>query len=173
MLCDFCHEREAAIYLEQVNSSGCKRINICEECATKRGISNNPKSIEASINGLFREFAQKFRPDVRVCPVCGTAGTEIVRTGAVGCPECYAIYKADINKYLERRGIKGSYTGSLPERLSTVHSVLNDRMILQNKLDQAVASEDYEKAAMYRDYLKALEKSAVSSGEDSAMEESC
>ena len=52
----------------------------------------------------------------------------------------------------------------MPQRLSSVHSVLNDRMILQNKLDAAVASEDYEKAAMYRDYLKALENEAVADG---------
>ena len=40
-------------------------------------------------------------------------------------------------------------------------------MALQDKLNDAVAKEDYEKAAMYRDYLRALEKNAVSgSGEE-------
>ena len=43
-----------------------------------------------------------------------------------------------------------------------MRSVLNDRVILQNKLNIAIQKEDYEKAAMYRDYLKALEKNAVS-----------
>jgi protein arginine kinase activator len=37
---------------------------------------------------------------------------------------------------------------------------------MKNKLNDAVASEDYEKAAMYRDYLHALEKSPVSGGDD-------
>lgn len=171
MVCDFCHEREAAIYMEQVSSTGQKRkINMCMECAIKRGISNDPKSIEASIGGLFKELAMASKrlqaDNSRVCPVCGTAVAEFKRTGKVGCPECYAIFKNDVKKYLERKGITGTYSGSLPERLSTVHSVLNDRMILQNKLDQAIATEDYEKAAMYRDYLRALENSAVSSGED-------
>ncbi len=176
MLCDFCHEREAAIYMEQVSSTGQKRkINICMECAIQRGISNDPKSIESSIGSLFKELAMASKrlqiDNSRVCPVCGTAVAEFKRTGKVGCPECYAIFKNDIFKYLERRGITGKYTGSLPERLSTVHSVLNDRMILQNKLDKAIACEDYEKAAMYRDYLRALENTAVSSGEDMPLEE--
>ncbi|MBQ2601314.1 MAG: UvrB/UvrC motif-containing protein [Treponema sp.] len=173
MLCDFCHEREAAIYMEKVCGDGtAKKINICMECALKRGISSDPKSIEASIGSLFKELAMATKrlqaDNSRVCPVCGTAVAEFRRTGKVGCPECYAIFKADIRKYLERKGISGTYTGSLPERLSTVHSVLNDRMILQTKLEQAIAAEDYEKAAMYRDYLKSLENTAVSSGDDAA-----
>ena len=58
------------------------------------------------------------------------------------------------------------YSGSLPQRISSFKSVLNDRVALQIKLDQAVKEENYEKAAMYRDYLKALEKSSVARGED-------
>ena len=60
----------------------------------------------------------------------------------------------------------------MPARLSTIHSVLNDRVILQNKLNDALSREDYEKAAMYRDYLKALEKQSVSDGSENGQEES-
>ena len=78
--------------------------------------------------------------------------------------------KKEIKKYIENAGITESYSGSMPERLASVKSVLNDRIALQNKLNAAVEKEDYEKAAMYRDYLKALEKSSVSFGEDSENE---
>lgn len=176
MLCDFCHENEAAIYLEQVSSDGQKRkVNLCMECAMKRGISNDPRSIESSIGNLFKELAiisKRIQADnSRVCPVCGMAVMDFKKSGRVGCPECYAIFKGDIKKHLERRGISGNYTGSMPERLSTVNSVLNDRTVLQDKLDRAVACEDYEKAAMYRDYLKALEKSTVASSDENSLEE--
>ena len=176
MLCDLCHEHQAAIFMEQTSSTGRKRkINLCIQCAVQRRISTDPRNIESSLGELFKELAANSKvvqaKNSRVCPVCGTAVAEVKRTGKVGCPECYAIFKTDIRKYLERRGITGNYTGSLPERLSTVHSVLNDRMVLQDKLEKAIATEDYEKAAMYRDYLKALEKSAVSSGGDSGMED--
>lgn len=87
---------------------------------------------------------------------------EITRNGKTGCPECYAIFKNDVRHFLETNGIKEIFKGSMPARLSSVRSVLNDRVVLQNKLNIAIQKEDYEKAAMYRDYLKALEKSAVS-----------
>ncbi len=166
MICDFCHERDAVIFLEQVNSNGQKRkINMCIECAMERGISSDPRSIEASIGDLFKELAVVTKRIVeensRMCPVCGTSIGEIRKTGLAGCPECYSIFKADIRKFMEKRGISGTYSGTMPERLATVHSVLNDRIILQNKMEAAVAEENYEKAAMYRDYLKALENTAV------------
>lgn len=167
MVCDFCHEREAVIYMEQSSADGHRRkINMCLECAMERGISPDPKSIQASIGTLFKELADVSKKitekDNKCCPVCGTFLSEIKKNGKLGCPECYAIFKNEIRKILEDNGIKEFFKGSMPARLSTVRSVLNDRMILQNKLRIAIEKEDYEKAAVYRDYLKALENNAVS-----------
>ncbi|HAK69583.1 MAG TPA: DNA helicase UvrBC [Treponema sp.] len=162
MICDFCHEREAVIFLEQVNNNGQKRkINMCMECAIERGISDDPKSIESSIGELFKEISlatQRLQADsARACPVCGTSIGQIRKRGIIGCPECYSIFKAGIKKILEHNGRKCSYTGSLPERLSTEHSALSDRVNLQKKMEHAVQNEDYEKAALYRDFIRALE----------------
>lgn len=167
MVCDFCHEREAVIFVEQVNNNGQKRkISMCMECAIARGISDDPKKIESSIGDLFNELtatAKKIElENNRMCPVCGTSLADIKRFGYTGCPECYAIFKGSIQSYLVDKGIGGTYTGSMPARLASFHSVLNDRIALQNKLNDAVAHEDFEKAAMYRDYLHALEKHPVS-----------
>ncbi len=170
MVCDFCHEHEAVIFLEQVSGAGQKRkINMCIECAIQRGISPDPKSIESSIGELFKELANITRriqqENNRMCPVCGRSIGDIRKTGQVGCPECYDIFKDDIRKYMIHKGIKGIYAGSMPARLANVRSILNDRLVLQDKIDDAVAKEEYEKAAMYRDYLRALEKSPVADGE--------
>lgn len=170
MLCDFCHEREAGIFLEQLTNNGQRRkISMCMECALQRGVSSDPKSIESSIGELFKELAgitkKLQRDNSRLCPVCGISIGDIRKTGRVGCPECYSIFKDDIRNYLASKNVKGMYTGSMPARLANMHSVLNDRIILQDKLNAAVEKEEYEKAAMYRDYLKALEKKAVADGE--------
>ncbi len=50
------------------------------------------------------------------------------------------------------------YQGSLPKRLKDYQSLLVDKMTIKIKLEEAVAAEDYEKAAFYRDYLKAMEE---------------
>ena len=48
--------------------------------------------------------------------------------------------------------------------LAQAVSALTDRIWLRTKLEESVANEDYEKAALYRDRLKALEKCAVADG---------
>ncbi len=171
MLCDFCKKNEAAIYLEQMNSDGKKKkINICIECAMARGIGLDASNIGNSIGSLFKELAETSKKvaeiNSRLCPVCGMQLGEIKKSGKVGCPECYAIFKNEIRFFLEKNGAKELYKGTMPTRLPSVHSVLTDRIALQNKMNAAVEQEEYEKAAMYRDYLKALEKNSVSSGED-------
>ncbi|MEE1181193.1 MAG: UvrB/UvrC motif-containing protein [Treponema sp.] len=176
MICDFCHEREAVIFMEQMTGLGLRRkINICLECAIDRGISPDPKSIESSIGNLFKELSEVSKKiterENRVCPVCGTKLGDIKKTGKTGCPECYAIFKNEIRQALENNGVKDVFKGTMPARLSTIHSVLNDRVILQNKLNDALEREDYEKAAMYRDYLKALESHAVSDGSAASQKE--
>ena len=117
MICDFCHEREAVIFMEQTSTDGSRRkINICLECAMERGISPDPKSIESSIGNLFRELANVSKKiserENKLCPVCGTSLKEITRNGKTGCPECYAIFKNDVRHFLETNGIKEIFKGS-------------------------------------------------------------
>ena len=172
MVCDVCHTREAVIFLEQVSVTGQKRkISLCMECAMERKIGANPDiwngALKETFDSLVKELGNRRSTESsRLCPVCGTSLSKIKSSGKAGCPECYAIFKDDIVKILSRRGIKGTYGGTMPSRLSSIHSVLNDRVILQNKLNDAVAHEDYEKAAMYRDYLRALEKAPVAGDGD-------
>lgn len=169
MLCDFCHEREAVIYA--VSNTDGRSIYLCAECAAERGISTNPKNIESSLGNLFRELAHASRKindkENKCCPICGTSLSDIKKTGKAGCPECYEVFKRDIRQVIENNGIKESFKGKMPARLASFHSVLNDRIILRRKLENAVESEEYEKAAKYRDYLKALENEAVSDAQDS------
>lgn len=166
MVCDICHEREAVIVVTSMENGQEHKTNMCMECAISHGISPESRNTDSPLGELFTELTVAARKiemeNNRMCPVCGTSLAEIKKTGSVGCPECYAIFKDQIRAYLNLKGLLGTYTGSMPARLASFHSVLNDRIALQNKLNDAVAHEDYEKAALYRDYLHALEKRSVS-----------
>lgn len=166
MICDFCNERDAIFFIEMQKQGGKTRLNLCRECAARLGVSQNP----ASISSLFKELSnisqQISENDRKVCPVCGTGLSSIKRTRLAGCPECYSIFKAEIQAILSRRGVKDRYSGEMPRRLASFRSVLTDRMVLQSKLEESLKHEDYEKAAVYRDYLRALEKTPVSENGD-------
>ena len=60
MLCDFCQEREAEIFMEQMSGEGSrKKINLCMSCAIERGFTPDAKNIQASLGNLFKELAEK------------------------------------------------------------------------------------------------------------------
>lgn len=171
MICDLCKKNEAVIFLESIGKNGKRKINLCPECAISRGIQA-PVSAQNAQNlaAVFKEIEEKEEAlDVnskRLCPVCGKSLFAVLKTGMAGCPECYEVFKQDITASLKEHGITGPYSGSMPSRLSGFRNSLTDRADLQAKLEEAVRSENYEKAAVYRDFLKALEKGSVSDGQE-------
>ncbi|MCR5288989.1 MAG: UvrB/UvrC motif-containing protein [Treponema sp.] len=171
MLCDICHQREAIVFIEQVGSEAKKKVCLCLQCAEEKGFSPNDKDLEKSVGTIIQELFTKnaSKGISRTCPVCGQSLTLLLKNNRLGCPECYEIFKDEIKKQMKQNGISGTYTGSMPHRLRNFRSILTDRIDLQTKLMASIEKEDYEKAALYRDFLKALEKAAVSKDEDDAV----
>lgn len=178
MVCDFCKKRNAVFYIEQITKTNRLTIHVCAQCAVEKGLTPNSKDSRKSLNSLFNEInrvADKASKSDKCCPICGCGLSEIKKTGKVGCPECYAIFAEDIIKLMKSHGIKGPYTGSLPRRIAGFRSRLTDRMDIRTKLEESLKKEDYEKAAVYRDFLKALDRNSVSGEADLGVKnsESC
>ncbi len=170
MLCDLCNERNAVIFLEQRSGSSCRKVNLCAECALQRGISAPEISAEQkNLDAVFKETLEKktkSSPDFKkLCPGCGKSLGDIKLSGFSGCPECYLVFSDEINSFLNPDGIEAKYTGTLPRRIKDFRNDITDRADLQRKLEEAVGKEDYEKAAVYRDFLRAIEKNSVVDGE--------
>ena len=170
MLCDLCGENEAVLYIEQSNANSKRKLNLCVECARANGVSPDSKTIGRSLAMLFdsllgKNKIQPKKEDNRVCPVCGSSVREITMLRQAGCPECYSVFKNETIESFKKISVIPPYKGSLPKRLKNFRSVLTDRIIIQAKLEESLKREDYERAALYRDYLKALEKSPVAGGE--------
>ncbi|MBQ0052235.1 MAG: UvrB/UvrC motif-containing protein [Treponema sp.] len=169
MTCDLCGENEAILFIEQSNGDTKRKLNLCFDCARAHGVSPDSKTIGKSLTNLFETILNKKKVDPessKLCPVCGISLAEIRLTRHTGCPECYSIFRNEIGQIFKRIGVNGNYGGTMPKRLKNFRSVLNDRIVLQTKLEESIKKEDYEKAAIYRDYLRALEKTPVAGGSD-------
>lgn len=103
---------------------------------------------------------------MKICGVCGSSLDQIIKTQVIGCPECYHTFEAEFKETLTKFGISGNYKGSLPKKLKGYSSTLVNRVEMQLKLEEAIESEEYEKAALYRDYLKVLNGQPVQNGEE-------
>lgn len=171
MLCDLCKKNQATIFLESVGKNGKKKINLCFSCAVSRGIATpipepEAKKIAAVFNEIEERELKNDENALRLCPICGTSLKKIKETHFAGCPECYETFKTEITEELKTHNFYSKYVGSMPKRLASFRNALTDRIDIQAKLNLAVKQENYEKAAVYRDFLRALERGSVVDGSD-------
>jgi len=176
MICSLCHKNDAVIFVEQTNvAAPRKKMNVCLVCASKFGISPDTRTVGNNLSALFDAFVrhtsasnnEKKSPDKsKLCPVCGISLFQIKNNRKAGCSECYSIFKNEIDVILQNLGADSRYKGSMPKRIRNFNSVLTTRIAIQEKLEESLKEENYEKAAVYRDYLRALEKTPVSGDSD-------
>jgi len=152
MKCDICGIREAVMFIQEVTPSSTRELHLCAECAAEKRISTDGGRLEVPLGKIF-----PMRPENRLCRICGLSLADLRKYRRAGCPNCYKDFSSEIYAILS--GSKGgTYTGSLPKRIAGFRSRLEDRAVLENSLNESVAREDYEKAAVYRDRLRELDR---------------
>jgi protein arginine kinase activator len=103
---------------------------------------------------------------MKVCSVCGMSFSQVQKEKMFGCPECFYTFEEEVKKAYQNMNINEIYSGSLPKRLKGYKSNLVGRVETQLKLQEAIKNEEYEKAALYRDYLNVLNSQKIENGVD-------
>ncbi|MDD5698969.1 MAG: UvrB/UvrC motif-containing protein [Victivallaceae bacterium] len=185
MLCDICKQHEATIHIQEIIKGVKKTMHLCSECAMKKS-QNDPSfdfggfnlaemlyNISASQNGMPApqlpepDTQAEATPDLQ-CPQCKWTLTVLRRTGRVGCPECYQVFREVIASALENMHRGKLHVGKKPGVKGTDASsnLMLELMNLQKELDEVIQREEYEKAAQLRDRIKSL-KAEMNSEEES------
>ncbi len=92
------------------------------------------------------------------CSRCGLTLQEFANAGKLGCDNCYDTFKKYLMPVLKRIHGAGSHSGKIPARSGGKLAVKRQLESLRIKLKEAVAAEEYEKAAEYRDMIRAMEQ---------------
>jgi protein arginine kinase activator len=141
-------------------------VHLCAEHAQEQGFilptAHGPALVVSKLLDRARTPAAA-RP-VRACGRCGMTMAHLREKGLAGCPECYATFEEELGAIIERaQGGAAVHVGRHPAQAAN----LVDRAALRNRLArelrEAVAREEYERAARLRDRLEAL--AAPSEGE--------
>ena len=90
------------------------------------------------------------------CDKCGSTFNDIVRSGKIGCADCYSTFYDKLLPSLERLHGRTRHEGKIPNGIVEVPDK-SEKEKLQDELKQAVDEQNYEKAAELRDKIKALE----------------
>jgi protein arginine kinase activator len=162
MLCDNCGNNEAEVHLTQIVDNEMTTVHLCPACAADKGLDAGA-SKNLPLSDFLAQMGKGSSVDEETvgagpCSYCHTTVDDFRRTGRLGCPHCYSIYETQLRAILRR--IHGS-TQHLGKVYVPPASDAADRAqrltVLRRKLQRAVESEDFERAAQIRDQIRELE----------------
>lgn len=160
------------MFLTQIIDGQATELALCEKCARDKGLFDPQsltfaekffpeefrKRVDQLIQQLSREDADDANPVpvslpdadlLTQCPSCRFTLQDFRNTGRLGCPDCYRAFAREW--HAEAPAEDGE-----TDVAETEDSVALGRR-LQQKLDEAVAREDYEEAARLRDRIRQLD----------------
>lgn len=187
MLCQVCNKNAATIHYKSSVNGNVTEKYLCNECAEKYGMGAKSKtdglfhtvdmadsffdnSGDALLGGLFGELLGTRKQPAQtqtVCKGCGMRYADFAHGGKIGCEKCYETFEGLLYPTLKRIHGNTVYCGKVPKGFEKQETLQQKIEALQQKLNEAVINQEYEKAAQYRDEIRELEnKEQNNSGEE-------
>jgi len=155
--CDCCPE-PAVVHERLVQNGVQTEVHLCQKHAVERGYILPTPGGPTLVAGKLMQAAQAAAARaVRSCPACGTTMAAVRESGLAGCPQCYEFFEGDLGAVVERAQAGATvHTGRHPARAGSLIDSAALRNRLARELREAVAAEQYERAAALRDQLQSL-----------------
>lgn len=124
-------------------------MDFCQTCVSK--LQSIADLLKPTLTKLSKpKIVEK---EMEICR-CGWKIQDIVKTGRLGCPNCYNVFSKGLqNVYKQNHGAL-KHVGKRPLNPITPESYLKETKKL---MDESIVKEEYEIAAFHRDKIKTLE----------------
>ncbi|WP_352397858.1 UvrB/UvrC motif-containing protein [[Clostridium] aminophilum] len=189
MLCERCKIREANVRYTEIMNGVKTEHNLCMQCAGEMNLGQGGFVVDGDMTigkllsgllGLSSMADSNERLREVVCPTCGTTYEEFVSNSRFGCADCYHVFDLLIGEKIRQLQDNGSHKGKHPKMRPIVQkagakepdtgnakekpdSLREEMRQMERALKDAVAAENYEMAAVYRDKLHELREELASS----------
>lgn len=168
MLCQNCKKNEATTHIKRVINGEATESHLCHSCAQNMDVGGFFDDFSLNLPGFFSSFfgdsvfSLGERQHER-CEKCGCLFDDIIKTGKVGCADCYEKFYSKLQPSIQRIHGKASHQGKIPEtrgvkvtaREKTTEEKIAD---LQRDMQKAIEEQNFETAAIIRDEIKKLKE---------------
>ena len=164
MLCQDCNENPAAIVFTQIVNNEKTILQLCKECAEKRGLQSPLGSANFPIGDLLAGMAEeegKIETEEmkkRTCVQCGLTYADFKKAGRLGCSECYDTFIEGLKPLLRKIHGSNQHMGKIPVFEKEHVQRKKEIRKLREALKKAIKAEEFEKAAALRDRIHEMEK---------------
>ena len=165
MMCEDCGVRPAKFHLMTIINGDRVERNLCPACMAKQQ-KQIPGIDFSNLAGILNSILENKKDEDQArqeaeyvdcaCEQCGMTYAEFQKCGMLGCANCYQAFKTPLTALLQRVHGNTQHAGRVP---GGVHSGTSIRMNidrLKQKLQRAIADEEYEQAAKLRDAIRGL-----------------
>ena len=163
MLCEECGKNQATVSITVTTGNGVTTRRLCPECTKKMEFSlvkGDIQSFLSSIMSVLGKDKEKKEEAYEglVCSSCGLSYADFEHTGRLGCAQCYRDFSVQLKPMLQKIHGRTQHAGRSPAAFEPdPQDELNAKLQeLKQKMDEAVASENFEDAARYRDEIRSL-----------------
>lgn len=162
MVCENCGSTDAVVHLTQIVNNQMSTHHLCERCAAEKGLDSGPETANLPLIDMIAQMTEDVGPDPRTtsraCSFCGLTFDDFRQTGRLGCPHCYETFASHLPRLLRRIHGGAKHVGKVYLPPDPTASEMEKRLEgLRRKLERAVQSEDFERAAELRDQIRSLE----------------
>jgi protein arginine kinase activator len=162
MLCDICQEREANVFIKKIENNEKVEYNLCEVCAAKMtspsiDLADFQQDFFSNLSDMlagFVDIGKLEETEEKECPQCGITFSDFQQAGRLGCAECYDTFADRLAPLLQRLQGSIQHAGKAPVDIEKKTQIEK----LRQELKEAVAREEYERAAVIRDRIRSLER---------------
>lgn len=171
MICQHCNQNEATTHIKKNINGRVTEMHLCSECAKKAGVMDElkmPRMSDFFGDSFLGNFlgagaaALNGLAGVDRCQTCGSSFNDIVKSGHIGCSDCYDKFADKLEPSIRKIHGKTKHIGKFisydeafearPEHTKAV-SELDE---LKEQLKSAVKEQRFEDAAVIRDKIKDL-----------------
>lgn len=160
MNCSGCTNKPVATELIVKNGEKIE-ISYCEQCVHQVSIGGKGHASAGQVITSFVIAQSKAGVASAVageCECCGLSFAEFRKEGVLGCSECYRAFEKMLSSLIERAQEGGTHhIGKIPRRAGASYDRQQRILSLRKQLAEAVASEQFERAALLRDEIRQFE----------------
>lgn len=154
MLCEECKQNEAEVLMTTLIGGVSVTRHLCRECVKKYQLGDIQGVLAAILASMATKQAQE-KPDI-TCENCGMTFSAFQKGGRLGCAQCYTAFREELQPILTRIHGRAQHAGRRPYVNDEEKERIRRMDDVRRRMEEAVAVEDFEQAAVLRDQLRAL-----------------
>lgn len=164
MICNMCKDKVATIRLKEIINNSVTEVHLCQVCYEtheQKGLflTNELASSKEAADAEAGSGKQKSKSKAKhkKCPACGTTEEQFRAKGRLGCSDCYGVFASAMAPILSTIHGSTEHRGKAPHHAVRTLDLKAELKKLQEDLQRAILSENYERAAKLRDKIKQFE----------------